>query len=250
RRGSTMTWTRRPWIWVLGALNLGLLVALAVQTAGEVGGVSSAALATGGLAYSLMATNLLLAARLPVLERLLGPLDRLYTAHRVIGTSIVAVIGLHMVLIPIASVADRHESLLASPGPAIPLGMLGALIIIGSVAIALNSKIPYHRWQPVHLAVAGGFLLLTAHFIVAGNKWITLGSPAGALRALFMIMGLTSLGVRVLRRGRAGTAYRIAAITPRERGVEVAMEPVDRELAPHQPGQFVFMTASPNRRRE
>jgi hypothetical protein len=30
----------------------------------------------------------------PVLERLFGPVDRLYAVHRVIGTAIVAVIGL------------------------------------------------------------------------------------------------------------------------------------------------------------
>lgn len=245
-----MSWTHRPWAWLLAVLNLGLFVALIAQAGLDDDFLSGAALAAGGLAYSLMATNLLLAIRLPVLEHMFGPIDRLYVAHRIIGTAIVAVIGLHLTLIPIASLVDRQEGLLDSPSPAIPLGVLGALVIFGSVALALNPKIPYHRWQPFHMAVAGGFVLLTIHFVVGGSEWISLASPGGVLLFVFMVIGLLSMVLRLVGRGRGGLRYRIISVTPRERAVEVVMAPVSRSLNPHRPGQFIFLTAKPGGQRE
>jgi len=213
-----ITWTRRPWVWLLGVLNVGLVVAVAAQAGADEGHISGAALAAGALAYSLMATNLLLALRLPVLERLFGSLDRLNVVHRFVGTAIVPVVVVHMVLVPVASLVDRGRGLLDDPGPAIPLGVVGALIVLASVALAMNPRIPYHRWRRFHMAVAGGFVLLTVHFIVGSAEWMSLASPAGVLLFMFMAIGLLSIAVRLVVRRRAGLAYRITAVVPRERG--------------------------------
>lgn len=146
--------------------------------------------------------------------------------------------------------ADRGQSLLGNPSIAFPLGVLGALVILGPVALALNPRIPYHRWQPFHMAVAGGFVLLTAHFVVGGREWMSLASPGGVLVLVFATVGLASITVRAGGRSPVGYAYRIASITPRERGLEMSMEPVARPLTPHRPGQFVFLTARPGGRKE
>lgn len=240
-----MNRTQRLWAGLLVALNVGVVLALVIQVGGEDGYLGGLALAAGGLAYSLMATNLLLAVRLPFLERLFGPIDWLYGAHRIIGASLVAAIGIHMVLMPIASLVDRGESLLNNPSPAVPLGVLGMLITLGSVAMAMNPKIAYHRWQPFHMAVAAGFLLLTAHFIVGGALWTSLASVSGALLFTFMVVGFTSITLRVIGRIRGGLPYRVTSVTPSARGVEVGMEPIGESLGRHQPGQFAFLTASP-----
>src|SRR5699024_6880828 len=116
--------------------------------------------------------------------------------------------------------------LLENPGPAIPLGIVGTLIIFGSVALALNPKIPYHRWQRFHIAIAGGFVVLTAHFIVGGSKWISLASPSGALLGAFMALGFTSIVLRLIGRRQHGSAYEVVSVTARERGVEVHMKPL------------------------
>lgn len=236
---------QKLWVGLLAALNIAVVASLVVQVGGQDGYLAGAALAAGGLAYSLMATNLLLAVRAPFLERLFGPIDKLYRAHRIIGASLVAAIGLHMVLTPIASLVDRGESLLEDFSPAIPLGVLGVIIVATSVAMAMNPKITYHRWQPFHTAVAAGFLLLTAHFIVGGAQWTSLASVSGALLFTFMAIGFVSIGVRVAGRSRGGAPYRVTSVTPCPRGVEVGMEPVGESIRHHQPGQFVFLTASP-----
>lgn len=141
---------------------------------------------------------------MPLLERFFGPMDRLYAAHRVIGVVLVAFLGLHMVMTPIASLRDKGVNLLDARGPAILLGVIGALIIFGSVVLAMNPGIPYRRWQPFHLAVAIGFVFLTALFVVAGPQWTSLASVGGALLFLFMVIGIVSIIVRVGKCGRGG----------------------------------------------
>jgi predicted ferric reductase len=109
----------------------------------RLGWLSGLAVLAGAIAYAMMATNLFLAIRRPVLEKLFGPLDRVYNAHRLIGTGIVAVLGLHLILIPIASLVDRGQSILAHLTVALPLGVTGALLLVGSIILAVNTKVPY-----------------------------------------------------------------------------------------------------------
>ena len=230
--------------WLITLLYAALAVSLLLQAVPALGWLSGAALLVGATAYVLMATNLLLAVRRPWLERLFGPLDQLYAAHRVIGTGILALIGIHLVLIPTASLVDRDQSLLDSPTAALPLGVLGLLMLVGSVALALSAAVPYDRWQRVHLAIGVAFVILTAHAGVAFGGWLTITSPAGVLLGLFAVIGLASLALRVSSRARGGLRYTVAEVHQRERSVELVLQPAGRPMVDHRPGQFLFLEAA------
>ena len=241
---------RQQWrwgVWTLAGTLVGLAASVLLRVVPALGWLSGVAILSGAVAYALMAMNLFLAIRRPVLERMLGPLDRLYNAHRLIGTGILGVLGLHLVLIPIASVVDRGKSIVGNFSLALPLGALGTLLLVGSIALALNTKVPYHRWQRVHLATGGAFLLLTAHMVVGATLWFSVAGPVGAFLAFFGLLGIGSLGVRLAGKAREGVAYVVVETLQRARGLEVVMRPVgSHRIPPHRPGQFVFLTATAN----
>ncbi len=231
--------------WALGAAFAALAWAVLATIVPALGWLSGLAVLAGAAAYAMMATNLFLSIRRPVLERLFGPLDRVYSAHRVIGTGILAVLGLHLVLIPIASLADRHQSILAHLTVALPLGVIGALLLIASVVLAVNTKVPYDRWQKVHLATGVAFVVLTGHMLAAAGLWSSLTSPMGAVLDAFALLGIASFGTRIAARVRAGIPYVVAQTIPRERGLEIVLQPAGpRRIATHRPGQFAFLTAT------
>lgn len=232
-------------------LFAGLAVSVVVEVVPASGWLGGAAILAGALAYAMMATNLLLAVRRPGLERLFGPLDRVYSAHRVIGTSVLAVIGVHLVLIPIASAVERGESLLEDPSPAIPLGVAGLLLLAGSIGLSVSSRVPYDRWQRVHAATGGAFLLLTAHMAVGAGEWFGVTGPAGLLLGCFAALGVVSFTARLIGKAHGGVRYVVTETIPRERSVEIVMKPEgDRTIATHQPGQFAFLTADSGKTRE
>ncbi|WP_171075382.1 ferric reductase-like transmembrane domain-containing protein [Nonomuraea basaltis] len=229
----------------------GLVAGVLLLVAPATGGLSGLAILAGAIAYAMMATNLFLAIRRPILEKLFGPLDRVYNAHRRIGTLILGAIGLHLVLIPIASAVDRGESILDTLNVAIPLGVLGTLVLVGSIVLAVNTKVPYDRWQKVHMATGFAFLVLTAHMVSGASQWFSLVSPLGGLLGCFALLGAGSLIVRVADKARGGVPYVVVETLRRERGVEVVMRPEgSRRIAPHRPGEFVFLTATADGARE
>ncbi|MFC3577479.1 ferric reductase-like transmembrane domain-containing protein [Streptomyces yaanensis] len=243
---SMLCMFRRPrWgIWILGCVFIGLTASV-LRLGPTSGWLTSLAVLPGTLAYAMMATNLLLATRQPVLERLFGPLDRVYVAHRLIGTIIVGVLGLHLVLIPIASTVDRRTSILDDLSMALPLGAAGTLLLVGSIALAMNTKVPYDKWQRVHMATGLAFLVLTAHMLSAASLWFSLTGPLGGVLGFFALLGIASLIVRVVDKARGGVRYAIVETVQRERGLEVVMQPEGaRRIAPQRPGQFVFLTAT------
>lgn len=232
-------------VWALAIAFAGLVWSVLSAVVPRLGWLSGLAVLAGAIAYAMMATNLFLAIRRPALEKLFGPLDRVYNAHRLIGTGIVAVLGLHLVLIPTASLVDRGQSILAHLTVALPLGVIGALLLVASIILAVNTKVPYGKWQKVHLATGLAFLLLTGHMLTAANMWFSLSNASGVILGGFALLGVVSFVIRIAARIRAGAPYTITETILRERGLEIIMRPGGtRRLALHRPGQFIFLTAT------
>lgn len=227
-----------------GILTLAAVITT-VSTGPSTGWLAGIALAFGVVAYSAMAINILLALRRPLIERLFGPLDRVYTLHRTLGTGIIALIGLHLILIPIASIVDRGVNILDNPGPPLMLGILGIIITLVSVVLAVNTRIPYGRWQKIHIVITAGFVLLTAHALTGTVSWGAMTGPVLVLLGLFAVLGLASLTIRLIDKARGGIRYTVADVTPRERSVEITLTTVGgKKLRAHRAGQFVFLTAT------
>lgn len=229
-----------------GVLTLAAAITT-VSTGPSSGWLTGIALAFGVVAYAAMAINILLALRRPLIERLFGPLDRVYILHRALGTSSIALIGLHLILIPIASIVDRGANILDSPGPSLMLGVLGLIITLVSVALAIDTRISYGRWQKIHIAITAGFVFLTAHGLISLTSWGTMTGPVLAMLVLFAGLGLISLAIRLIDKARGGIRYTVTDVTARERSVEIALTPAaSKKLRAHKAGQFVFLTATVN----
>ncbi|HEX7660096.1 MAG TPA: ferric reductase-like transmembrane domain-containing protein [Pseudonocardiaceae bacterium] len=249
-----MPYTRRRVLWgpwIIGCAFVALAASVVHFAVMSSHWLSGLAILVGAVAYAMMATNLFLAIRRPFLEKLFGPLDRVYLAHRLIGTSILGVLTLHVVLIPIASVVDSGVSILTNPGAAIPLGVLGILLLVGSIVLSVNPNVSYSTWQRVHLATGLAFLVLTAHMLAGASAWVSLASPAGVVLGLFALLGVVSLVIRLVDKARGGVRYTIVDALPRERGLEIVLRPEGSGgIGPHRPGQFVFLTAAAGNRPE
>jgi predicted ferric reductase len=158
------------WLWVHGGNVSGL------HSAGDA--LTSLGRITGLLGAYLALLQVLLLARLPWLERLVG-FDRLTVWHRRNGKACLGLILAHVVLTTLGYAAmDR----LAVPPEVARLlghypGMVSATVGTGLlVAVVLTSlvlvrrRLPYEAWYLVHLTAYAGIALGWIHQIPTGNE--------------------------------------------------------------------------------
>jgi len=179
--------------WALGLLALagaGVVVALWWRAAGagdlEGGAAVLAELArlSGLLGAYLVLIELLLLARLPVLDRVAG-FDRLMRWHRINGRACVLLLTAHAVLITVGYALADEISLPAEverlitgyPGVITAIAGLAILIAVAvSSAVALRRRLRYETWYFVHLYAYLGVALGFSHQLATGTAFI--GEPA------------------------------------------------------------------------
>jgi predicted ferric reductase len=153
---------------------------------------------SGLLAAYLMLVELLLMARLPVLERAVG-LDRLAAWHRGLGTNIVVLMVVHVLLIVWGyGLSDHHQPVselftIITTYPEMWKATIGiALFVAVGVASArrLRPRISYELWYLLHLAVYVSVLLVYAHQTANGAEFV--GHPANHLLWLFMYLAVAA----------------------------------------------------------
>jgi predicted ferric reductase len=176
----------------LSALWLGLLLVTYWWTTGggvqDLGspadGLTSAGRLTGLVAADLLLVQVVLMARVPVLEHAFGQ-DRLAVVHRLIGlTSFNLMLG-HIVLITWGYAAG---SLTATPStlwdliwnyPGMLLATAGTLclfLVVGTSIRAARRRIRYESWHLLHLYAYLGVGLALPHQLWTGKEFLS--SPA------------------------------------------------------------------------
>lgn len=210
----------------------------------SLGWLSGIAIACGAIAYALMAINIFLALRRPIVESIVGPLDRVYSLHRLIGILIMGIAGAHAILIALAMMVDRGVSLFGIMVPTLSLGMIGLLLVVASVILALNTRISYDRWQRIHIATGGAFLVLTVHVWGGLNTWAASNVVMLVIFFFLGALGIGSLIVRVLDKFRKGIPYVVEETRKRHRAIEIRMRPKGSRSFVHKAGQFAFLTAT------
>ena len=150
-------------------------------------GLTSVGRLTGLLASDLLLVQVLLMARVPVLERAFGQ-DRLARQHRVIGfTSFNLLLG-HLVLITWGYAAGR---LSATPAtlweltvdyPGMLLAVAGTVCLVMVVVTSVRAarrRLRYESWHLLHLYGYLGAGLALPHQLWTGQEFLT--SPAAAV---------------------------------------------------------------------
>ena len=143
-------------------------------------------------------SGLLLATRLPWMERAIG-LDRLLIWHRIAGDTMGVVLGVHVVASVVAEMPLRGGFVgtvldLTGREPYMALTFVGALII-GVVVVSslreVRNKLSYETWYFLHLTAYVGVVVSYSH-------QITLGSMLSGDKLLRWLWGILSAYVLLL----------------------------------------------------
>ena len=213
--------------------------------------VTSIARLTGLLAAYLALVQVLLLARLPWLDRLLG-FDHLTVVHRWNGHATIALVVAHTVLsvwgyalLDDVSLWAEVETLLgAGVYPGMITATLGTalLLVVGLTSVAIaRRRLPYEWWYAIHLAAYAGIALAWFHQIPTGNELAIDEVAANYWRALYVAtlgaVVVFRLGVPAVNALRF--QLRVAEVVPEGRdvvSVRITGRRLDRLDA--RPGQF------------
>lgn len=210
-------------VWLVVAANGGVVVWLWLHGGGVSAVHSSADLLTSlGRVTGLVGTYLallqiLLLARLPWFERLVG-FDRLTVWHRVNGKVVIYLLVAHAVLITIGySLTDKvsvaHEfSNLWNSYPGMVTATIGTAIMVSVVITSLvivRRRLPYEAWYAIHLSIYVGIVLAWFHQLPTGNEFTANTSQADYWIALNVATIALLVGYRVLAPLVRAARYRI-----------------------------------------
>ena len=205
------------------------------------------ALMAGVAAFSLMAFNLLLAARLPGAEAMLGGLDQVYRLHKWSGIAILFLVLVHTQvrfvqlegLVPPGSLAETAVEL-AKPA----FMLLVVLLVLSAVKRVpfTRAELPWMWWRVTHWLIIPIFLVLGFHqmFVKAPfdsmsaiRLWLNLAALLGTGAIIWIIVAPW------LRK----RSYEIVGVTRLEGATELRARPLRRPIGARA-GQFAFLSAA------
>jgi predicted ferric reductase len=186
-------------LWAIVGVNAAVIVWLwlrgggisAVHTWGDL--ATSLGRITGLLGAYFALVQVLLLARLPWLERLVG-FDRLTVWHRRNGKLVLYLILAHVVLITVGyasmdriSVPSEVSRLLSSyPGMiTATVGTALFIVVVVTSLVIVRRRLPYEWWHAVHLTAYAAIALSWFHEIPTGNELTVHPVAADYWRALF-----------------------------------------------------------------
>jgi predicted ferric reductase len=169
--------------------------------------VTSLARLTGFFAAYLALIQVLLLARIPWLDRLVG-FDHLTVVHRWNGHATIALVVAHTLLsvwgyalLDDVSLWAEVETLLRSgvyPGMITATVGTALLLVVGLTSVAVaRRRLPYELWHAIHLAAYAGIALAWFHQIPTGNELALDDVAANYWRALYLVTLATLLVFRL-----------------------------------------------------
>jgi predicted ferric reductase len=187
------------WLWAHGGN-------LSNKTTGEA--LTSVARITGLLSAYLALIQVVLLARLPVLERLVG-FDRLTVWHRWNGHATIDLVVAHVffsvwgyALMDKFSIGKEISTML---GGGIYPGMITAtvgtgllLAVVATSYVIVRRRLRYEWWYAVHLLAYAGIALAWFHQIPTGNELVLDTTAADYWRALYVATLALIVGFRVV----------------------------------------------------
>lgn len=191
-------------------------------------GITAAGIVTGLVGTDLILVMLVLAARIPLIDRVVGQ-DTAMAFHRRLGKPALYLLLAHGLLLTIGySLADgvnvvaETVALFQGEDMALAYLALGLLVtVVVSSAVAVRRRFPYEVWHLIHLLSYAAVLVALPHQLSAGGVladgsvqqvyWLGLYVLAFGSIALFRFVVPT---VRIARHG-----IRVAAVEPIAAGV-------------------------------
>jgi predicted ferric reductase len=243
-------------VWAILLANAGAIVGLWVhggnvttKSAGDV--LTSVARLTGLLSAYLALVQVVLLARIPALERLVG-FDRLSVWHRWNGHATLELVLAHVVfsvwgyaLLDRFSLPKEISTMLGGGVyPGMITATVGTVLLIGVVVtsvVVVRRRLPYEWWHAVHLLAYAGIALAWFHQIPTGNELVLNVAAADYWRALYAATIALLVVFRLLVPLAGAFRYRLRVVAVEEEApgvvsLWIAGRGLER-LRP-QPGQF------------
>jgi len=230
------------WLWANGGNLSG-------RTTGEA--LTSVARITGLLSAFLALIQVVLLARLPALERLVG-FDRLTVWHRWNGHATIDLVVAHVffsvwgyALMDKFSIGKEISTMI---GGGVYPGMITAtvgtaflLAVVATSYVIVRRRLRYEWWYAVHLLAYAGIALAWFHQIPTGNELVLDDVAADYWRALYVATLALIVGFRVVVPIANAFRYRLRVAEVVEEGpdvvsIRIAGRNLDRLQT--QPGQF------------
>jgi predicted ferric reductase len=170
-------------LWAVAVGNGAAMIALWLHYGGFTGvhdagaRLTSVGRITGLLGAWLALLQVLLLARLPVLERLVG-FDRLTVWHRRNGKAALGLILVHTVLVTVGYTLTDRISLGSEIGsllrdyPHMVTATVGTgllILVVATSLVIVRRRLPYELWQLVHLTAYAGIALGYLHQVPSGT---------------------------------------------------------------------------------
>ena len=194
----------------------------------------------GGIAFLLMTCSIVLSTRLPAFEDWFGGLNRMYLVHKVAGVVSALFVLVHFFGVPkeLPAGVDPVANALI---PSVPLGMAALIVLVISLALALNRKISYSRWRPMHKLMGLVYLLVIGHFMNAPSVFFERFSASGLFLIAAAIIGVLSFLYSVFGMNkRTALPFTIETVNALERATEIILKPTGN-MFDFKPGQFAFI---------
>lgn len=203
------------------------------------------ALSCGVVAFCLMATNLLLATRPPIIERLMGGLDQVYFAHKWIGIStLILAVGHETIGMDLdGSILTKETATLAKDVAEFVFPILIVLLCISFIKRIpkLPFEIPYQFWRMSHRVLGLVFMALAFHqfFVRAPIEATSLLSSYLQLAAIIGVASfLYTQFIAFFRRRR----YEISSVVKHPAATIIEAQPKSKIRIKPRPGNFAFIS--------
>jgi predicted ferric reductase len=199
-------------VWLVILANAAVIVWLWLQGGGithvhRLGDLwTSVGRVTGLLSAYLALIQVLLLARLPPVERLVG-FDRLTVWHRLNGKLCLYLVLAHVVFITIGYAATdrlsvpREVTTLLTQYPGMVAATVGTalmiVVVVSSLVIA-RRRLPYEGWYAVHLTVYAGIGLAWIHQIPTGNELAANAAASAYWTALYVATAVLLVAFRLV----------------------------------------------------
>jgi len=222
---------------------------LDTKTTGEA--LTSVARITGLVSAYLALIQVILLARIPALERLVG-FDRLTVWHRWNGHATIDLVVAHVffsvwgyALMDKYSIIKEISTMIWGgiyPGMIVAtIGTALLIAVVGTSYVIVRRRLRYEWWYAVHLLAYAGIALAWFHQIPTGNELVLDTVAADYWRALYVATLALLVGFRIAAPLVNAVRYRlrVVEVTPEGPGVvsiRIAGRRLERLRA--QPGQF------------
>jgi len=207
-------------------------------------------LSMGVAAATLMGAAALLGGRIKLIESLFGGLDRVYLMHKWLAICALVFASIHFTFKAGVSEWETASILALPPAWTRLVRQLSFLALMLIVMLALNRKIPYHRWRWWHKLSGPLFAIVVLHWLSFKSP-IELSSGAGIWLAGISGLGLAAAMYKLLLYPFLAhhAEYRVVSASPGAAALHLELEPVKNPIA-FTPGQFAFISMKEDALRE